>query len=211
MRKYLIALSLYILMISGCKTGNQDSDMQKNVTPRNYSITAANAFSDIFLDSNTVAAFIDTLQADEIVKWRILSFYNARNYQYAWFSSEGLNEDARGFWNLYQYDLIHHSDSLKSNKKLTNRMEDLFASSYTSISVDNKAIRNAELQLTQYLIAHTLEVKDDKSFKRQEMEHFIPVKKENFIELADSVMTNKRDDDKYFNEVNEAYRKLKSE
>ena len=40
--------------------------------------------------------------ADSIAD-RIRSFYNTRNYQYAWFSSDGLTEQARAFWNLHDY------------------------------------------------------------------------------------------------------------
>ena len=60
------------------------------VSTRDMSITPENAYSDIFLDSSAMEGFISREKIAEAEAKEIRSFYNSRNYQYAWFSSEGL-------------------------------------------------------------------------------------------------------------------------
>ena len=80
----------------------QDTEEAKKVTDRNYSVTKDNAYNDMFLDSLAMERYISKRQlADKKIARRIRSFYNARNYQYAWFSTNGLTEQSRFFWNQY--------------------------------------------------------------------------------------------------------------
>ena len=66
---------------------------------RDRSITAANAYSDIFLDSAAVENFIQSHRVNDTVARRMRSFYNGRNYQAAWVTSNGFTEQGRSFWN----------------------------------------------------------------------------------------------------------------
>ena len=201
---YLIAS---ILILISC---NQ-SEKSKKISARDYSIDAGNSYSDIFLDSLTVQSFADSLQTEDKIKRRIISFYNARNYQFAWFSSEGLQEQARGFWNLYQYHVKHGEDSLYHEKQMILKMERLFATTEVNISASKKSYVETELQLTRLFIEHTLEVYDNGFVKRKEMERFIPLKKADALVLADSLLMKKHNDDRYYEDVNEAYGKLKEQ
>ena len=76
------------------------SKTEKKISARNISIDKTNSYSDLFLDSAAVENFIAEKKADDSIAFRIRSFYSSRNYQFAWFSSNGLTEQARGFWNL---------------------------------------------------------------------------------------------------------------
>jgi len=204
--KKLFVLFTTILFLAACNSnpGNKndiDSDDKneggdKKISSRDYSITPANAYNDIFLDSNTVAAFIDTLKADDKVKRRILSFYNARNYQFAWFSGDGLTEQARGFWNLYHYNSKYMSDSLLKDKKLAAKMDNLFAEEEININASEKSSQQTELKLTHLFIEHGLEMYEKGYVKRKEMERFIPLKKTDAIKLADSILSKKHKDGK---------------
>src|SRR4051794_23015579 len=84
---------------------------KKNISKRDYSITAANSYSDIFLDSNSLVKFIQAQQVNDTLARRLTSFYNARNYQYAWFFKDGLTEQGLSFWSLYSYQLQSLKDS----------------------------------------------------------------------------------------------------
>src|SRR5689334_17617522 len=75
----------------------------KNLTPRNQSITPANAYSDLFLDSTAMEAFIKEQKLNDTITTGLRNFYNARNYQYAWFAGDGLTEQALAFRNLYDF------------------------------------------------------------------------------------------------------------
>ena len=86
---------------------------------------------------------------------RIRSFYNTRNYQFAWFTSKGLTEQARGFWNLHDYHTTYNHDSLLHNKTLQRRMDDLIAEEGLSISATNKTYIKQHVR--RLLVINTIE------------------------------------------------------
>ena len=87
------------------KSKKQKSELEKKVSKRDYSITAANSFSDLFFDSLAMESYITENKLSDTLSRRMRSFYNPRNYQYAWFSTSGLTEQAYGFWNLLDYEV----------------------------------------------------------------------------------------------------------
>ncbi len=82
---------------------NEKTENVKKITKRDYSITASNSYSDLFLDSTAVENFITEKKLNDTLTRRLRSFYNARNYQFAWFSNDGVTEQGRSFWNLHEY------------------------------------------------------------------------------------------------------------
>lgn len=209
---------VFCCIILACNTSGNDQETEqeqkkkdKKVSSRDYSITPANAYNDIFIDSLTVASYIDTIDASDKVKRRITSFYNARNYQFAWFASDGLTEHARGFWNLYSYDATHTTDSLQRDKKLQLKMDNLFAQSNVSVNAKDRNLQKTELTLTKLFIEHGLSVYEKGYVTRKEGERFIPLKKIDPIQYSDSLLTKKKKEDKYYDEVNESYGLLKQQ
>ncbi|HZH96702.1 MAG TPA: hypothetical protein VEY06_12485, partial [Flavisolibacter sp.] len=57
---------------------------------RDITITPANAFSELFLDSVQVEEFITSQELGDTAASRFRNFYNSRNYQFAWFTNDGL-------------------------------------------------------------------------------------------------------------------------
>ncbi len=211
-----ILLSLAISCKNSAQSDNDDDDLNdegkpKNVSTRDVSITPAVSYSDIFLDSVTVADYINSADIKNKLKRRITSFYNTRNYQFAWFASDGLTEQARGFYNLYSFDSKHNSDSLTKDKKLRQRMDNLFAAQDMKVNSKDKSILDTELKLTRLFIEHGLEVYEDGYVKRKEMERFVPSRKVDAVVIADSLLNKKHKDNKYFEDINEPYKKLKEE
>ena len=162
----------------------------------------------IISSADLVNYFRETKASDSIVR-RMTSFYNARNYQYAWFSPDGLTEQARGFWNLHNYQTVHVGDSTIADKELKKYMDNLITAGRMSVDPSNKKIRNTEFKLTEDFITYMLNNVEDGYVKRKEMERFVPRKKEDPLYLADSLLTKKHKDDKYYEQVNESYGKLK--
>ena len=195
----------------GGNANDSQSSAKKNVTKRDYSITRANAYNDLFLDSNLVEQFIAAEKLPDTLATRIRSFYNARNYQFAWFSSDGLTEQARGFWNLHSYYTKYSEDSSLDDKKLKSKMEDYIAADTLTPSANDKNFIHTELRLTQHFIQYTLSSYEKGYVKRKEMERFIPAKKLDALYLADSLLNKKHKDDKYYEEVNESYKQLKDQ
>ena len=190
---------------------SQEAKAKKNVSKRDYSITKANSYSDLFVDSSAVENFIAQKKLPDSIARRIRSFYNTRNYQFAWFTSDGLTEQARGFWNLHDYHTTYNHDSLLHNKTLQKTMDNLIAEDDLSVSAANKTYVTTEITLTQHFIQYMLNAYDDGFVKRKEMERFIPRKKEDAMYLADSLLTKKHKDNKYFEDVNESYKALKDQ
>jgi L,D-transpeptidase YcbB len=212
MKKIIFILALPIILFScadnAANSQEKKSSEGKNVTTRDLSITKASSYSDLFLDTAAVSNFITQNKLADSIARRLKSFYNARNYQFAWFSSDGLTEQARGFWNLHDYVTTYDNDSSLKDKKLQKKMDRLIAEDELAVSASRDFI-NTELTLTQHFIIYMLNNYEKGYVKRKEMERFIPRKKENALALADSLVNKKHKDDKYFEDVNESYKSLK--
>ena len=187
------------------------AEKNKNVSARDYSITRANSYTNLFLDSTAVENFMAEKKLDDGLARRIRSFYNTRNYQFAWFSSDGLTEQALGFWNLHNHYTTYSEDSSLVDKALKKRMDNLISVDTMRINGTDKSAINTELTLTQHFIEYSLKNYEKGYIKRKEMERFVPRKKENVLELADSLLTKKHKDDKYYEDVNDAYKQLKEQ
>lgn len=215
MKKTFLVLFTSVLFIS-CSNSQTEQQKEaekakKNISTRDQSITRANAYSDLFLDSTAVEKFISEKKIPDSLGDRIRSFYNARNFQFAWFSSDGLTEQARGFWNLHDYVTTYDADSSLKDKALQKRMDDLITEDDLSVSASDKNYVNTELTLTSHFIQYILHNYEKGYVKRKEMERFIPRKKEDPLQQADSLINKKHKDDKYFEDVNASYKGLKDQ
>ncbi len=209
-------ICLFIVACTGQESGQREESAatkaaKKNISKRDRSINTSNSYSDLFFDSTAMEQFIQKRKVDDSIANRIRSFYNTRNYEYAWFSSDGLTEQARAFWNLHDYVTTYDPDSSLKDKALQKKMDNLIAEDQLSVREGDKSFLNTELTLTQHFIQYILHNYEKGFVKRKEMERFIPRKKEDVLQLADSVLNKKHKDDKYFEDVNPAYSSLKGE
>lgn len=186
-------------------------NQKKNISKRDGSINISNSYSDLFFDSTAMEQFILKKKIADTIANRIRSFYNTRNYEYAWFSSDGLTEQARGFWNLHDYITTYDPDSSLKDKSLQRKMDYLIAQDQLYVRAKDKSFLNTELTLTQHFIQYVLHNYEKGFVKRKEMERFIPRKKEDVLQLADSLLNKKHKDDKYFEDANPAYSALKDQ
>ncbi|MBC7948748.1 MAG: L,D-transpeptidase family protein [Chitinophagaceae bacterium] len=216
MKKSLLFLfvSVWLVSCSNSQSGSGSTETEKEakkITKRDISITPAVSYSELFVDSMTVEQFIVEKQISDSISRRIRSFYNARNYQYAWFCKDGLTEQARGFWNLHDYQNTYGSDSSLKDKALQKRMDNLITEEKLVVGASDKSFINTELTLTSHFIQYMLSNYEKGYVKRKEMEKFVPFKKQDPLHLADSLITKKHKDDKYFEDKNAAYKGLKDQ
>lgn len=211
-------ISCILLSCSDAQTSQQgqDGDLEgdeagKNVTTRDLSITKANAYSNLFLDTSALTKYISGENIPSKIARRMRSFYNARNFQFAWFSSDGLTEQARGFWNLHDYVTTYDADTSLKDKSLQKTMDNLIAEESLAVSASSRNFVNTELKLTHHFIQYMLNNYEKGYVKRKEMERFIPLKKQDALTLADSLINKKHKDDKYFEDVNVSYKGLKDQ
>ena len=208
MKKMCTLILCFSIIVTGCHNNNNGSTAkslkEKKISKRNYSINKQNAYNDLFLDSADVEKFILKNNIADSVSRRMHSFYNTRNYQFAWFSSNGLTEQAFGFWSLKNYT----GDTSAKFKGLRRTMDDLMGDDSLLINSYDKAAINTELLLTENFISFIRSNFEKGYVKRKEMERFIPFKKEDPLYLSDSLLNKKHKDDKYFSDINEAYKLL---
>lgn len=230
MLKSKLIPSLLILLLCACKNGekkpgaagdekpeteNVDAPEEstakaKKVTDRDLSITRENAYNSIFLDSMAMEAYISSRQlADRKIARRIRSFYNARNYQYAWFSPGGLTEQARFFWNQYDYAVTHLKDSSLASSRFYKMAESYLNQEKLAFNIRDTNMRSTEFGFTEHFIRFINSTYEKGYVKRKEQEKFIPIKKIRPLIMADSLLNKKHKDDKYYEDVNEMYAALK--
>ncbi|MFS8083086.1 MAG: L,D-transpeptidase family protein [Ginsengibacter sp.] len=203
---FLFILSVILLLAcnnQGVKHENQEKKVKK-ISKRDISITPANSYNDLFLDSMDVVDFIAKDSIPDSISRRITSFYNTRNYQFAWFSSDGLSEQAMGFTSLLNFT----ADTSKEQKSLLKKLDGMMADSDLTVSSKDKNAINTELRLTQNFIGYTRNNFEKGYIKRKEAERFIPFKKVDAVDNADSLLNKKHRDDKYFSDINEPYKLL---
>jgi murein L,D-transpeptidase YcbB/YkuD len=90
-------------------------------------------------------------------------------------------------------------------------MDYLMSAETVSVSANDKAMANTEMKLTHHFIKYILNNYKKGEIKRKEMERFVPFKKEEAMYLADSLLTKKHKDNKYYGDVNAAYKLLKDQ
>ena len=156
---------------------------------RDKSITTANAYSDLFLDSNAVESFILRRKLDDSSANTMRSFYRVRNYQYAWFSSTGPTEQARGLWSLQ----ARRTDSATTDSlgKLRDRMDTLLQRDSITVNNNDSSFVQTELALTQQLIQYA--GKNPQHINRHSIYYLVPAKKMDAMEYADSILNRQKD------------------
>lgn len=230
-KKCLLPL-LAITLLAACNTKTKDKEKEsslppemenvdepeektakaKKVTDRDYSITAENAYNNIFLDSMAMEKYIENRQlSDKKIARRIRSFYNARNYQYAWFAPTGLTEQARFFWNQYDYAVTHLKDTSLTNTLFYKRAESYINQEKVSFNIKDTTMLNTEFGFTEHFIRYINSTYEKGYVKRKEQEKFIPIKKMYPMIMADSLLNKKHKDEKYYEDVNEMYAALKKQ
>lgn len=210
----LSGIVLHACKSSGNKSENGSSSSEKEetakkVTKRRYFINEQNSYSNFFFDSAALTKYLADNKVSDSISRRMISFYNNRNYQYAWFSGTGPTEQARGFWNMYEYYLSYEPGKVVEDAPLKKDMDRYTASDDANWSGREKNLLNTELKLTEHFIRFYLANVDKGYIKRKEMEKFVPYVRQSAVEIADSLLTKKHKDDKYYEDVNVGYRNLK--
>ena len=206
--KYLLTIVALYLMTIACNSINKEKKEERKITSRDYSITASISYTDIFLDSMAVEKYLVTNSISDTLSNRIRSFYNSRNFQFAWLSSDGLTEQGRSFWNLQQYYNTYSSDSLLYSKKLQKSMNAFVSNEQLTVNPTDSNTTNTEIALTDHFIQYILLNYKEGDIKRKEVEQFVPYKRKEILYLADSLLSQKHADHKYYADVNMPYKQL---
>ncbi|RZJ99347.1 MAG: hypothetical protein EOO43_26725 [Flavobacterium sp.] len=170
------------------------------VVVRDLSITPANAYSDLFLDSTAVEQYIQQENLNDTLARDLRNFYNSRNFQFAWFATQGVTEQGRNFWNLYDSNI--DSVNYKADAALDKQLDTLLSVDSLTITANDTAFIKTELGLTKEFIKYA------KNNKRTDWKQMVPSKKLDVMQLADSIIKQK---DTPFYSGNIAYSKMREQ
>lgn len=189
------------------KVTNSDSSAYAAYA-RDESINSSNGYSDLFLDSNAVENFIGKEKLNDSAATAMRNFYRTRNYEYAWFTSDGPTEQARGLWSLYSGE----KDSASKNEKdpaigLKQQMDSLLQNDSVAVTKNDSSFTQTELKLTQQLIQYASENKG--SISRNNLYYVVPTKKVDAMDYADSILNKQKDSSLYSG--NKSYGLLKAQ
>lgn len=163
---------------------------EKPVTKVDVTIDTTNAFNSLFIDSFVVKDILHQLELGDTLTNRIRSFYNSRNYQYAWFSEEGLPEHTISFWNLLKNYLNYSKDSAVYDSWVTEKMEKLITAGNVRPKNDS-LYQNLEVLLTKYFYIYADHAyADDPTFNIKSLEWYIPKKKLTLEAMLDSALSH---------------------
>lgn len=200
MKNFLIPA---FLLLASCQNmeGNfkasnaHEGKSSDEVIARDESITAANAYSDLFLDTATVERYIRSQALDAAQAQEVRNFYNQRNYQFAWFASDGFTEQGRGLWNLYEVADSTDKDRGKTEKSFRTRVDSLITIDTLQVAASDSAIVQTELQFTREFI---------RLAKNNQQPANVPAKKASVMEAAEQALKeNKKSASENYNRLRE--------
>jgi murein L,D-transpeptidase YcbB/YkuD len=203
----MLLFALTFLIIECGNTGVKKANI--NYTPKDTTITDSASFSELILDSTKLEKYIIDNKLDKASAMNMRNFYNSRNYHFAWFTTDGLAEQTRAFWNLHNNYVRTTRDSSIYDKKLHDEMEALInEDEMPKYSPDE--ITEIELHLTQHFFKYAHYAYEGKIDPSQLQWH-IPRKKVNALALLDSLVANKGQQLEEWEPVNSDYQQLKKQ
>lgn len=192
--KSIIFIAAAVCILQSCQFGEsaESATADSTVIYRDTTITAANAYSDLFLDSNAVTKYIQSEKVDTAIATMMRNFYIVRNDQFAWFSSQGLTEEGRSFWSMYGSDSTgSKAGQANPNDRLAAHMDSLVQKDSLSISNTDSNYVYAELALTRKLAE--LAGTGKGPVTKQNFYTIVPRKKMEPLALADSILHKQKD------------------
>src|SRR4051794_33193379 len=199
---YRLVLIFFVLIFINACHSNHNANVE-----RDTSVTIVTSFNNFFLDSAQLKKFLSAHAEFKNYKRQFIDFYKERNYEYAWFDSSGLGEQAGNFINLLNSTISNFGDSSFYNKKLYT--------AYTGFTNGNSTkhiyseVENTELLLTGQFFSYADKIYQGTDSDVASLGWFIPRKKIDVAAILDSVIVSKKQADE-FAPVGEQYKKLQS-
>ena len=201
---------LLLLIFTNCTpSGSRQPDAKIKPVYRDTSISKSVSYSDLFLDSLDLEGYIKANRLDENTSTLLRNFYNSRNYQFAWFSEKGAEQQTRAFWNLHN-NFIRYSQDSSSLYRLLHQQVDSVLEIEQTPPVEADSVLLLELQLTQHFFNYAKTAFTGR-IDPEELQWHIPRKKINATALLDSLINNKGDSLASWEPLNPQYRLMREE
>jgi hypothetical protein len=181
-----------IILISMLQMACQNSNAKKmpEMKPVDTTITAQNAFMDLFTDSATVLLFVQQQHLNVQDSIYLISFYKQRNYQLAWYDSSGVAEEAFNFINLYRSYQSSTQDSSLLQPDFDALANQLYNDSLPQLLSQSEKVQ-ADLLLTRHFFRYAERAyAADAQINLRELDWFIPKRKTDPVAFLDTVVAS---------------------
>lgn len=206
MKRTIPGLLLAILLLTACTSSSRRSDVV--VAPRDTTITLENSYSELFFDSASMEKYIRFEALGDTLADRIRSFYNTRNYQFAWFLDSGAAEYLTTFIDMQNNYIGYSGDSSLYDPQL-EPLIDSVKQKGPRIDAGDSLVANTELRLTEQFFRFASRAWQGRRGLDKELEWFIPRKKIDVVGLLDSLIKNRGKDAAQYEPLNRQYNLLK--
>ena len=206
--KHLLFFTPLFLFIVSCK--NIVKEANGEVVPRDYSIDTTIAVTDVFIDSSAMEHFIKQQRFHDSLSKRIRSFYNGRNYQYAWFNSIGISSQAATFTDFFSDYISYSKDSSLYNPVFSTLYDSITGGNY-SFNIADSIVFKTELLLTAQFFRYAYrKYQGSNALNTKELEWYIPRKRINSVALLDTMLAHKNENVAELEPVHQQYKLLKN-
>ena len=181
---------------------------KKKVVYRNDSINPQTSYNNRFLDSTHLENFIES--QDSLKKYRdqFFQFYEQRNFEFAWFDSDGMTEQAHSFYNLQENLINNLNDSSLYNEGLQKQYEWLSENENAKKIIYDSIALTEELLFTGQFFRYAAKVYHGSNINAEELGWFIPRKKVNYTRLLDTLVDGTEKPLNEYEPLNKQYRLL---
>lgn len=176
---------------------------------RDTTITTTTAFSKLFLDSIKLSDFLKKEPTSTNGADQMRNFYESRNYQFAWFTENGIAEHTRSFWSLHNNYINDFGDTALKYKHL-HREIGMTLNEDTAVVISPMKMLEIELQLTKHFFEYSKNAYSGK-VDPNTLQWYIPRKKINEVALLDSFISRDGKKLQDWEPVNIYYQRLKKE
>ncbi len=203
--KQFSTIFIILILLNSC-SGQQP---RIKSAERDTTITPVTSFSKLFFDSAKLEEFIKTQKAGDNSAEQLRNFYKRRNYQFAWFTEDGIAEHTRSFWNLHNNYINNFGDTSLKYKAVHQHIDHLM-NEETSINIATERMLQTELELTKHFFEYSINAYFGK-VDPNELQWYIPRKKLNAVVLLDSFIAHDGKNLQDWEPVNVFYKRLKKE
>jgi murein L,D-transpeptidase YcbB/YkuD len=159
---------------------------------RDTTITPANEYNPLHLDSLTLAEYVVRENLSDQLKKELFDFYIGRNFQYAWFKDQSLNEHAYSFYHAQSNFIAYNLDSSFYNAKMDRLLDSLQNDSTYKIDIN----RRPEIEMllsTQFFRFASRAFEGSQQIKTADLGWYIPRKKIDLVQSLDALLTGNLD------------------
>ncbi len=163
-------------------------------------------YTDLILEETTIQAFFKANPEKEKIKKEVKLFYENRDFQYAWFTKNGLTQAVSNFQN----QLRNYSNDFNDKTFKNNELDSLIANikDDKTSNIDKEQREKVELLLTTTFFKYSQKAFSGINKTPRQLDWYIPRSKKNFQAMLESLLL-KDENDENKEPVNIYYSKLK--